>query len=69
MRQQVLRDIKILADAHEVPGLLSFLGAYFEPAKQQVCAFLKWVLMLLGRMVQDTTLSAITGVSWDSALQ
>jgi hypothetical protein len=36
-RQQMLRDIKILSDAQAVPGLLSFLGAYLVPKKEQVC--------------------------------
>eukprot|EP00775_Hariotina_reticulata_P010657 gene10657-10816_t len=35
-RQQMLRDIKILSDAQAVPGLLSFLGAYLVPKKEQV---------------------------------
>lgn len=36
MRQQMLRDIKILSDAQAVPGLLSFMGAYLIPDKEQV---------------------------------
>jgi hypothetical protein len=36
MRQQMLRDIKILSEAHDVPGLLSFLGAYLVPEREQV---------------------------------
>lgn len=36
MRQQMLRDIKILSDAQDVPGLLSFLGAYLVPDREQV---------------------------------
>jgi hypothetical protein len=37
MRQQLLRDIKILSDAQDIPGLLSFLGAYVMPGRDQVC--------------------------------
>lgn len=36
MRQQMLRDIKILSDAQDVPGLLSFLGAYLVQDRDQV---------------------------------
>lgn len=36
MRQQMLRDIKILSDAQDVLGLLSFLGAYLVPDREQV---------------------------------
>lgn len=36
MRQQMLRDIKILSEGHDVPGLLSFLGAYLVPEREQV---------------------------------
>lgn len=32
----MLRDIKILSDAQDVPGLLSFLGAYLVPDRDQV---------------------------------
>jgi hypothetical protein len=32
----MLRDIKILAEGHDVPGLLSFLGAYLVPEREQV---------------------------------
>lgn len=32
----MLRDIKILSDAQDVPGLLSFLGAYLVPGRDQV---------------------------------
>jgi serine/threonine protein kinase len=38
MRQQMLRDIKILSDAQDVPGLLSFLGAYLVQDRDQVRA-------------------------------
>lgn len=36
LRQQMLRDIKILSDAQAVPGLLLFLGAYLVPDRDQV---------------------------------
>lgn len=36
LRQQMLRDIKILSDAQDVPGLLSFLGAYLIHDRDQV---------------------------------
>jgi hypothetical protein len=32
----MLRDIKILSDAQNIPGLLSFLGAYVVPGRDQV---------------------------------
>lgn len=32
----MLRDIKILSDAQDVPGLLSFLGAYLIHDRDQV---------------------------------
>lgn len=32
----MLRDIKILCDAQDVPGLLSFLGAYLVQDREQV---------------------------------
>jgi hypothetical protein len=36
LRQQMLRDIKILSDAQDVPGRLSFLGAYLVHDRDQV---------------------------------
>lgn len=36
MRQQMLRDIKVLSEAQQVPGLLSSLGAYLVPQRDQV---------------------------------
>lgn len=37
VRQQMLRDIKILSDAQQMTGLISFCGAYFIPKTDQVC--------------------------------
>ncbi|WIA39746.1 hypothetical protein OEZ86_005805 [Tetradesmus obliquus] len=67
MRQQMLRDIKILSEGHDVPGLLSFLGAYLVPEREQIAIVLEYmdggtladVLKKLGRLPEDA-LATIT---------
>eukprot|EP00878_Enallax_costatus_P018731 GHUV01019736.1.p1 GENE.GHUV01019736.1~~GHUV01019736.1.p1 ORF type:complete len:354 (+),score=114.64 GHUV01019736.1:326-1387(+) len=61
IRQQMLRDIKILADAKQVPGLINFFGAYFIPKTDQMAIVLEYmdggtladVLKKVGRLPED----------------
>ncbi|KAF8058924.1 MKK3 [Scenedesmus sp. PABB004] len=61
VRQQMLRDVKVLADADDVPGLIRFLGAYVVPARDQMAVVLEYMdggtladlLKKLGRLPED----------------
>jgi serine/threonine protein kinase len=61
VRQQMLRDIKILSDAQHVAGLVGFCGAYFIPKTDQLAIVLEYmdggtladVLKKVGRLPED----------------